>query len=199
MFDSVNRDALWRILDLCGVPPKLINLMSELYSRTEKCCVRILTQCCVRYGGTISDLFPVVTGVRQGCILAPTLFNACMDRFMGRRSERSSCGVSFGSIKISGLISQRMQSSLQRLWISFGAQDMLNEESEPLGFRVSWVKTTIQAFSDTFDAAILSVPVCGEEVEVTERFTYIGSDIHVSAGCEPEVNRCLGQAWRVMD
>ena len=32
-----------------------------------------------------------------------------------------------------------------------------------------------------------------------ERFTYLGSDIHVSAGCESEVNRCLGRAWGVMD
>ena len=31
-FHSVNRDALWRILGICGVPPKLIELMSELYS-----------------------------------------------------------------------------------------------------------------------------------------------------------------------
>ena len=28
-FDSVNRDALWRILGLRGVPAKLINLMSK--------------------------------------------------------------------------------------------------------------------------------------------------------------------------
>ena len=71
---------------------------------------------------------------------------------------------------------------------------MLNEESEPLGLRVSWVKTKIQAFNDILDAAVLSVPVCGEDVEVGERFTYLGSDIHVSAGCELEVNRCLGRA-----
>ena len=71
---------------------------------------------------------------------------------------------------------------------------MLNEESEPLGLRVSWVKTKIQTFNDILDADLLSVPVCGEDVEVTERFTDLGSDIHVSAGCEPEVNRCLGQA-----
>ena len=32
-----------------------------------------------------------------------------------------------------------------------------------------------------------------------ERFTYIGSDIHVSSGCEPEVNRRLGWVWGVMD
>ena len=43
------------------------------------------------------------------------------------------------------------------------------------------------------------MPVCGEDVEVVERFTYLGSDIHVSAGCESEVNRRLGRAWGVMD
>ena len=32
-----------------------------------------------------------------------------------------------------------------------------------------------------------------------QRFTYPGSDIYVSAGCEPEVNRHLGQVWGVMD
>ena len=53
-FDSVNQDALWRILGLRGVPPKLINLMSDLYSGTESP---------VRCGDTISDLFPVVTRV----------------------------------------------------------------------------------------------------------------------------------------
>ena len=42
---------------LPGVPQKLINLMSELYSGTESA---------VRCGGTMSDLFPVVTGVLQG-------------------------------------------------------------------------------------------------------------------------------------
>ena len=55
---------------------------------------------------------------------------------------------------------------------------------EPLGLWVSWVNTTIQAFNDILDAAILSVPVCGEDVEITERFTCLSSDIHVSAGCE---------------
>ena len=90
----MNRDALWRILGLRGVPPKLIDLMSEHYSGTESA---------VRCGGTISDLFPVVTGVRQGCVLAPTLFITCLDWILGRMSERSSCGASFGNVKISDL------------------------------------------------------------------------------------------------
>ena len=87
----------------------------------------------------------------------------------------------------------------ETLDVHLGALEVLNEELELLGFWVSWVKTYIQAFSDILDAAILSVPVCGEDVEVPERFTYLGSDIHASAGCEPEVNRRLGLAWGVMD
>ena len=63
----------------------------------------------------------------------------------------------------------------------------------------AWVKTKIQVFNDILDAAILSVPVYGEDVEVTERFAYLSSDSHVSAGCEPEVNRHLGQAWGIVD
>ena len=56
-FDSVNRDSLWRIISLRGVPPKLTNLMSELYSGTESA---------VRCADPNSD-FPAVTGVCQVC------------------------------------------------------------------------------------------------------------------------------------
>ena len=43
------------------VPPKLINPMSELFSVTESA---------VRCGDNFSDLFPVVTGLCHGCVLA---------------------------------------------------------------------------------------------------------------------------------
>jgi hypothetical protein len=74
----------------------------------------------------------------------------------------------------------------------------LSEEAEPLGLRVNWIKTKTQALNDILDAAVESVSACGENVQVTERFTYLGSDIHVSSGCGPEVNRRLGRAWGVM-
>ena len=165
--------------------------MSELYSGTESA---------VRYGDTISDLFPVVTGVRQGCVLAPTLFSTCMEWILGRMSERAICGASFENVKISDVdFADDAVILVETLDILLGALEVLNEESAPLELRVFWVKTKIQAFNDILDAAILSVPVCGEDVEVVERLTYLGSDIHVSAGCELEVNRRLGRAWGVMD
>ena len=103
-------DALLRILGLLGVPPKRINLMSDLYSGNESA---------VRCGDTISDLFPVITRVRQGCVLAPTLFSTCMDWILGNMSERSSCGASFGNVKISDLDFTDGAVILQRLWIPF--------------------------------------------------------------------------------
>ena len=74
---------------------------------------------------------------------------------------------------------------------------MLNEESEPLGLQISWVKTKIQAFNDILDAAIFSVPVCGEDVEVTERFTYLGSDMSLLAVSQRSIDVCVGpgESW----
>ena len=114
------RDALWRILGLCGVPPKLINRMSELYSGIE---------CAVRYGDTISDLFPVVIAVRQGCLLAPTLFSGCIDWILGRMSERSRCGALFGNVKISDLdFSDDAVIFVETLDILWGTLEVLIED-----------------------------------------------------------------------
>ena len=115
----MNRDALWRIFGLCRVPPKLIDLMSERYSGTESA---------VRCSDTISDLFLVVTGVCQVCVLPPTLFSTCMDWILGRMSERSSCGASFGNVKISDLDFADDAVVLEEtLDILLGALKVLNE------------------------------------------------------------------------
>ena len=107
-------------------------------------------------------------------------------------SERSTCSASFGNVKISDLdFADDAVIFVETFDILLGALKVLIEVSEPLGLWVSWVETKIPSFNDILDAAILSVPVCGEDVEVTERFTYRDSDIHVSAGCEPEVNDSL--------
>uniref|UniRef100_A0A8C3A210 Reverse transcriptase domain-containing protein n=1 Tax=Cyclopterus lumpus TaxID=8103 RepID=A0A8C3A210_CYCLU len=176
---------------LRGVPPKLLTLISNLYSGAVSA---------VRCGDTISDFFPVNTGVRQGCVLAPTLFNACMDWILGRMSVASGCGVSFGNDRFSDLdFADDAVIFAESLDVLTWALVSLGEESEPLGLRISWIKTKVQAFNDVLAAAVESVPVCGENVEVMETFTYLGSVVHVSTACGQEVNQRLGRAWGVMD
>ena len=65
-FDSVNRNLLWYKLQLYGLSGALLNNITALYKRVE-------------YSLEINDhqtkYFEVKRGVKQGCVLSPTLFN----------------------------------------------------------------------------------------------------------------------------
>ena len=65
-FDTVNRDALWHVLKKLGCPEKFVNVVKSLHDGME---ARVLDQ------GSFSATFNVSNGVKQGCVLAPTLFS----------------------------------------------------------------------------------------------------------------------------
>ena len=65
-FDSVDRNALWRIMELYGIPIKIIDLIKNFYENST---------CTTLVNGERTDPFPVNTGVRQGSILSPILFS----------------------------------------------------------------------------------------------------------------------------
>ena len=58
------------------------------------------------------------------------------------------------------------------------ALGVAEREAAPLGLRVSWMKIKVQAICDILDATVESVPVNGENVEVTQSFSYLGSVFH---------------------
>ena len=190
-FDSVHRETLWELLRLRGIPPVIIDLVSGLYTGTESA---------VKYGGGASRFFPVDSGVRQGCNAAPSLFNTCMDWLLGRTVEYSRCGADIGNVRVTDLDfaddAVILADSLDVLRLALEA---LHEESEPLGLKVSWIKTKIQAFGDLLDDAVQSVQACGENIEVWSKFTYLGSVIHNSGTSDYDVNRRLGLAYGVMN
>ncbi|XP_069982670.1 uncharacterized protein [Penaeus vannamei] len=80
VFDMVHQESLWEILRLRGIPARIIGC-----------------------SGGLSSFFPVSSGVRQGCVLAPTFFNICMDWIPGRATVQSHCGATLGSIKVTDL------------------------------------------------------------------------------------------------
>jgi hypothetical protein len=69
-YDSIHRDALWRILRAYGVDDKLVELLMDLHTGT---------QAAVKLAGNVSDWFEIECGVRQGCVIAPLLFNVFFD------------------------------------------------------------------------------------------------------------------------
>ena len=52
----------------------------------------------MRDDGGLSDPFPTTSGVRQGCVAAPNLFNVAIDRWLtGTTNRCSNLGVDFHS------------------------------------------------------------------------------------------------------
>ena len=63
---SVPRNALWTVLAKCGVPPTMLSIIRSFHDGM---------QAGVRVGSTVTDNFEVRNGLRQGCTMAPVLFN----------------------------------------------------------------------------------------------------------------------------
>ena len=72
-FDMIWREALWKIMLHVGIHQKIVTLMKQIYEDTK---------CTVQIGGKLTDFFPVKVGVRQGCIMSPTLVNIYLDYIM---------------------------------------------------------------------------------------------------------------------
>ena len=69
---------------------------------------------------------------------------------LGRKSEKSGCGVSFGTKIRIDILNSADDSIIfaETTKVLAGALDSLSEKTEPLRLRVSWIKTKVQAFGD---------------------------------------------------
>ena len=65
-FDTVSRDWLRQIMTKFGCPPRYIAMVRQFHDGM---------QARVRNDGEYSEPFPVTNGVKQGCVMAPTLFS----------------------------------------------------------------------------------------------------------------------------
>ena len=65
-FDTVSRDDLWKILAKYGCPGKFILIIRQFHDGMRAH---------VQDNGTLTEPFSVSNGVKQGCVLAPTLFS----------------------------------------------------------------------------------------------------------------------------
>ena len=65
-FDTVSRDGLWNIMAKFGCPPRCIAMVRQFHDGM---------QARVQNDGEYSEPFPVTNRVKQGCVMAPTLFS----------------------------------------------------------------------------------------------------------------------------
>ena len=65
-FDTVSRDGLWKILACLDCPPNFPTILRQLHEGQQGQ---------VKHNGSLSGSFPISNGVKQGCVLASTLFS----------------------------------------------------------------------------------------------------------------------------
>ena len=73
-FDSIPSEKLWSKLNNMGINGHFLSSIRRLYSKTQYVV-------CTENGTT--DWFQVNTGVKQGCVLSPTLFNTIYQFLLG--------------------------------------------------------------------------------------------------------------------
>lgn len=77
-FDTVSRQGLWKILEKLGCPPKFLTMIIQLHEDQLRR---------VRHSSDLSQPFPIANGVKQSCVLAPTLFTILFSMMLQQVTE----------------------------------------------------------------------------------------------------------------
>ena len=83
-FDSLDKEALWKLLQQYGIPEKINSLIRSTYEGMT---------CKVIHAGQTTDSFMVKPGVRQGCLLSHFAFLLVIDWIMTRTTENRKNGI----------------------------------------------------------------------------------------------------------
>ena len=93
-FDRVWHAALWDTMRKYNISANLFYTIEQLYDKATSA---------VQMNGSIGEWFRTSVGVRQGCLLSPTLFNIFLERIMPDALEDQDGKVSIGGRNITNL------------------------------------------------------------------------------------------------
>ena len=94
-FDCIPRDKLFAKLRNNGITGKFYSLLRSMYTSDKSC---------IKQDNILTETFPCHTGVKQGCMLSPTLFNLFLSDLPQALTEHSTHLVEINSSPINCLI-----------------------------------------------------------------------------------------------
>ena len=94
-FDRVWHAALWATMRKYNISANLVRTIEQLYDKA--------TSEWYQMNGSIGEWFRTTVGVRQGCLLSPTLSNIFLERIMSDALEEHDGKVSIGGRNITNL------------------------------------------------------------------------------------------------
>ncbi|BHF72569.1 hypothetical protein SprV_0401563600 [Sparganum proliferum] len=196
-FDTVNREGLWKIMQKFGCPERFIPVVRQLH---DGMMARVTDN------GAVSEAFAVTNGVKQGCVLAPTLFSLMfsvmlMDAYL--QDGRSSSESTADALPIARIRNHRSRTSLRR---RLRPEHQLEREHatghEPLLRRLRELRCGHQYAEDGGDSSIATqhshslqrAAAAGTQLQVVENFPYLGSTLSGNTKIDDEVANRISKA-----
>ncbi|KAI8517538.1 hypothetical protein Bbelb_035550 [Branchiostoma belcheri] len=200
-FDAVSREGLYLVLHKIGCPPKLLAIIKAFHEGMSAC---------VDFDGDLSDSFSVNCGVKQGCVLAPTLFGIFLSTLLriafpnpeGIAVTTRSDGKLFNLARLRAR-TKTLTVLLRELMFADDAALCSHSEVELQGMCDSF-SNTCDKFGQTISVkktvafATNAPPPCITINEITldkvVDFRYLGSTVSSSGTLTREVDSRIGQA-----
>ena len=167
-----------------GFPPKFITIIQQLYENAT---------CQVIHEGKLTEPFFVQTGVRQGCLLSPTIFLIVIDWVMRKTTKDRRMGIQWTLTKqledldfaddIS-LLAHRHEDAQTKL-------EHVAEEAEKVGLQININKTEVMRVNNNRQEAI---QLQGKEIKEADSFTYLGSVVSKDGGTDEDIRNRINKA-----
>ena len=185
-YDSIHRSSMWHILEQYNIPKKLIRLIKACYTNSK---------CCVKVGTDKTKYFDIKSGLKQGCMLSPILFNLTLEIAI-RLMRGIQQGAEVDNSKINTLayaddvvLLSETEAGLEELNTSF--IDM----GRRVGLECNETKTKKMLMSR--HRRIDGHTRIGDlNIENVQTFKYLGSTIDSDNSMDAEVSERIGNANR---
>ena len=168
-FDSVRRDTLLNMLCSAGISNTFINAVKAIYGKVLSC---------VRVNGEFTDMFDCPQGLRQGCVLSPTLFSIVINEIATSVANEGKHGIQLlpGLIELFILL---FADDLALLSCSpHGLQvqlDCVHRLCMELGLKINTEKSKIMVFrKGGFLGRYEQWSIDGNQLEVVNKYVYSG-------------------------
>ena len=206
-FDLVSREGLFKILDKIGCPPKLKKMIESFHTNMRGT---------VQFDGSTSESFPILSGVKQGCVLAPTLFGIFFSVVLNHAFRNNEYGVYLHSrsdgrlfnirrlkaeTKIRHVLIRELLFADDAAIVAHSQADLqqlinsLAKSCDQFGLTISLKKTEIMCQNVN---AALEFKIGDYTLNVVEEFTYLGATVNTKLSLDSEINKRIGKASAAM-
>nr|VZI29210.1 unnamed protein product [Spirometra erinaceieuropaei] len=210
VLDTVNREGLWKIMQKFGCPKRFTQMVRQLH---DGMMARVTDN------GAVSEAFAVTNGVKQGCVLVPTLFSLMFSAMLmdAYRDERPGIHIAY---RTDGhLLNQRRMQFQSRVStttvheILFAddcalnttseeemqrSMDLFSAACEKFGLIINTQKTVVMHQPPPNSAKAPNAPpqisVNGTKLQVVENFPYLGSTLSRNTKIDDEVANRISKA-----